>query len=78
METRKASRYNNLAFSRDGSKLVITIELDETKVDAQESQSAKTVVIATGRRNLTVNGVGYFVSCTVCRTLGDSRNVVEL
>jgi len=78
MENKKVSRYNNLTFTRDGSKLVITVELDETKVDAQESKSAKTVVIATGRRNITVDGTGYFISCTVCRTLGDNRNVVEL
>ena len=78
METKKVSRYNNLVFSRDGTKLAITVELDETKVDAQESKSAKTVVVSTGRRNITVDGVGYFISCTVCRTLGDNRNVVEL
>ena len=78
METKKASRYNNLEFKLEGTKLHIIVELDETKVEAQESKSAKTIVVATGRRNLTVGGVGYFISNTVCRTLGDNRNVVEL
>ena len=50
----KISRYENCTIERSGTKLVITIETDEEKVDAQPSGSGKSVVLATtgGARKL--------------------------
>lgn len=50
----KVSRYDNVYVTRDGTKLVITIETDEQKVDVQPSGSAKSLVLATtgGARRL--------------------------
>ena len=50
----KIDRYDNLAVERSGTKLILTIETDEDKVDAQPSSSGKNLVIATtgGARKL--------------------------
>ena len=43
----KIDRYDNVKVSKDGSKLIIEIETDKEKVDAQPSGSGKSVVLAT-------------------------------
>lgn len=50
----KVSRYDNVKVDRDSTKIIITIETDEEKVDAQPSGSGKSVVLATtgGARKL--------------------------
>ena len=50
----KISRYENFTIERSNTKLIITIETDEEKVDAQPSGSGKNLTIATtgGARKL--------------------------
>ena len=43
----KVSRYDNVQTEVKDKKLVITIDLDEDKVDVQPSKSGKTLVYAT-------------------------------
>lgn len=43
----KISRYENIATTVENGTLVIRINIDETKVDAQPSKSGKTLVVAT-------------------------------
>lgn len=53
----KISRYENVQVERTGTKLVITIETDEEKVDAQPSGSGKSVVLATTGGARQINGL---------------------
>ena len=43
----KISRYGNFTVEQVGTKIVVTIETDEEKVDVQLSKSGKSLVIAT-------------------------------
>ena len=62
----KIDRYDNIAVERSGTKLILTIETDEDKVDAQPSGSGKNVTIATTGGTRRLNG-GLCLSLTLYR-----------
>ena len=61
----KISRYDNAEISIKDNTMTITINLDETQVDAGPSASGKTIVIATTGGAQKVNGLS--VNLTVYR-----------
>ena len=61
------SRYDNVSTQLHDDTLTITINLDESQVDAQPSKSGKTVVLAT--TGGAINVVGYKLNLTLYRKL---------
>lgn len=74
----KISRYNNVAFTRDGTKLIITIETDESKVDAGASKKGTSIVVSVAKRAVKFNDLPYFLNLVFVRMFGERDDNVEL
>ncbi len=78
MPDKKISRYNNVEFKREGTKLWLGIELDEVKVDAGVSKKGTSVVVSVAKRAVKFNELPYFLNLVFVRMLSEREDNVEL